>query len=433
MIYILIVLACAFFCWYFYHNLYNPGIIMALLWVAILLIYYLNFESFTAVSMITYISITLGVVFFTLGCFFSKYINFTIHASNSRTFRTNGYVLRYNIVIFLEILSILVLFPEVVKNIRILMSGETFALIRANNNGENNVLNSSLFALLRNYIISPFIFVIYPIAGYTLYACRNKTIKFWVVALSAFLCVINTFTQGGRATIVYFLLHIILIGILIQKKLTIPKRIKRWIVFFIVVGLFALYQVSLSRGITKFGSSFVVYFSGCVPLLDNKLSVINQSGSFLYGGAFFNGVLSYIFTVFENLGFHYPSSLARVDEILFSVEQSVSIGSSLRMNAFVSMFYYFYLDGGLIGIVIESYIYGCLCSYIFRRSRGAVDGRFIVVYALLFQSILFSMVRFQLVVSAFVIALILPFIMFRRKKPNEALGSNAICRNIRRG
>ena len=101
---------------------------------------------------------------------------------------------------------------------------------------------------------------------------------------------------------------------------------------------------------------------------------------------------------------------------VFEVEKTISVGTVFHMNAYVSLFYYFFYDGGFVGNIIGSFLYGGLSRLIYRRI-GSMRG--MVYYALIFQGLLFSMIRFQFTISHYCLSFILLYFLFKRENVDE--------------
>ena len=80
------------------------------------------------------------------------------------------------------------------------------------------------------------------------------------------------------------------------------------------------------------------------------------------------------------------------------------------MNAYVSQFYYLFYDGGYIGTFIIMLIYGMACERSYKRTHSFKG---MLIYAMLVQGLLFSMIRFQFTISHYCISFILARFMFK--------------------
>ncbi len=86
-------------------------------------------------------------------------------------------------------------------------------------------------------------------------------------------------------------------------------------------------------------------------------------------------------------------------------------GKNITANAYVSLFWFFYIDGRMIGIILGMFIFGFILSRsyynVIAKHHSASAGS---VYCCLLYCALFSFVRFQFSITR--IALGLVFVMF---------------------
>lgn len=418
MMYVGIILICGLVCLYFSRrNIVHPGFLMSAMWVIILALYEAKLLPFNDISNLTYATIVIGVIGFCIGSGIGNNVELSMGEFSSRKSDNCNYSINVNFIIALEIISLVVMFPDVINNIRLLLSGFTFETIRTNSSSGGSVLNNIYFALIRNYIVKPFLVIVYPITVYCLFSLKNRT-RYIILGLAICMCTFHVFYLGGRSPLIYLAMHFVLAMILLKKDFNISNKAKVAIVILIVLVVYIFEQVSVSRGVSDMSSSVIAYISGCVPLLDVKISEIDAGGIYSYGSGLLLGVLRLVFTLLENIGFPYPAFMSVVEN-LANCENSVVIGQNMRMNAFVSVFYYFYIDGGLLAVLIESIVYGWFSGSSFRKMNSSKDPRQLIIYMVVCQSIVFSMVRYQFVLLEFVIALILVRFLFREEDSDE--------------
>jgi uncharacterized protein YebE (UPF0316 family) len=98
-------------------------------------------------------------------------------------------------------------------------------------------------------------------------------------------------------------------------------------------------------------------------------------------------------------------------------------GKNIKANAYVSLFWFLYLDGRIVGIVIGMLILGIVTSRsFFAVCSKRYSARQVALYCCIFYIILFSYVRLQFSLSR--VALGILFVMFVAYKvsPREAEG-----------
>lgn len=426
MVFVLIIIIIAMLSAFVYRNYINPAFIMSTMWALITAICLSDIMPYYSISDGTYLVIAIGITAFFFGCLTGANVKF-IHGTASSYAATEAptYALNYTWVIILQLAAALLMLPEVINTIELLSSGEELSAIRENATQGMSVIDSQILQLIRNYITNPFLVIVYPLTAYSFFMTKGKT-RTTIVALTVVLCAEQILYQGGRVPLVYFIMHFLLMMAMLKKKIHISKKVKRNLLIIAIVAVVAFYYLSISRGIKKgsFAESIILYISGCVPLLDQKLSGITANGVYSYGGAFCLGLLRLVFTLLENIGLPYPAFLSLIEK-LTNAEQTVLIGEDTRMNAFVSLFFYFFLDGGYVAVILESFIYGWFAHAMYRNMKQGYNPKYMILYAVVVQSLIFSMVRFQFILPNFIIAILLVQLLFKRKR-NENISCNTV-------
>lgn len=392
----------------------HPVTILSLVWSIIMGLYQLNISSFNEISANTYFIIGSGIVAFSAGfCIFKATIrDKRIVIGNFRALKENEELsrehIKYRFVWFLCISSIIVLLPEAINSLKILASGGTFETLRTNYSNGFSALNISILSLYRNYIVKPFCYIIYPICAIDFIKGDKKK---WLFIGTLMIALLSTLYEGGRVQFVYLAIHFVLIYILSGYQIMISKKVKRVLIGLIAVMVVVVAYITSSRGSSAtFSQSILLYISGCVPLLDRHLTLLDFHPEYTYGLVAISGFLKPFFSLLENVGFPYPAFLYNIQHV-FDVEQSISIGLNFHMNAYVSVFYYFFYDGGYVGSIIGMFIYGGIAWLIYRRISSI---RGMLYYALFFQGLVFSMIRFQFTISHYCLAFIMAYFLLRK-------------------
>ena len=109
------------------------------------------------------------------------------------------------------------------------------------------------------------------------------------------------------------------------------------------------------------------------------------------------GFVRPILSVFHLLGINDPLRYQTVVQIASDCEKYIPIGNDVRMNAYATIFYSLYRDGGYIGVVLGSLVFGWIMKLVYDSLRVRNDMRSYVIYFLIIQQIFFSMARFYFV------------------------------------
>ena len=389
-------------------SLVRPGTIFILVWILVLIMYQFRFIELNDISDKTLYIIGIGIVAFSVAAMNKKRI---VGWSSEKNLLLD---INMNVVIILECVTILVYLPEVMHSMNMLLSGNSFEVIRAASGSGDTVVTNYAILLLRNYVIRPFIMVLYPINAVVFLECRNDKRRMPVFLLTVLIALMMVIYEGGRSPIIYFVLHFIFASVLLKKKIQIPSYMKKWIICFVIIAIIIFSYVSLSRGIENLKQSIYMYFCGGIPLLDIKIANIDANQLRTYGLASLSVPVDFFYSFMGPLGISRPRFFREILDILMSVEQTISVGVNIRMNAFVTMFYYLYLDGGYMGVALGSGIYGFVSSICYNNYTQWRDKKSLVIYCLILQGLIFSFIRLQFVNSAYFFAFIVVQFLFKR-------------------
>lgn len=397
----------------YYKDWANPAVLMTLLWTAIMFVYNLGLLPLNEISNITTHVIVIGVLLFNIGVFFTYQYKILLGGKELLlSYNEDCYVLNYRLIIALGLLSILLFLPDAINSINLLLNGFRFTYIRTNNT--TSVITNSFLLLIRNYIAMPYVIVIYPLSAWCLLSSGDKKYVKTILTIAITLAILQIFSGGGRASIVFFIVHFIVMATLLKKRVSIPRYSKILIAVLLVFVLVVYYYVSLSRGIENMSDSMLLYFVGCVPLLDTRIEMFKVSGTYSFGGVFIYGFLNLVFTLLGNIGIAEPAFMDSLRKAVF-VEETLQIGTGYTMNAFVTCWYYFFIDGGFFALIIESFLYGAISCGVYKNAiRYSLDVRKIICYAIITNTILFSFIRFQFIQYHYLLSLLMiPFLIKR--------------------
>ena len=397
---------------YIYKNYINPVSIFSAIWVVVLAVYEIFLASYSPISDKTYVIIGIGLMSFAIGASINDMMRRRIGSPGPAAYNsytnfnasTNDGSIRYKGVLVLCILTVLVLLPDAWDSLKRYISGDTFQVLRAYHSSGQTVITNRFILVFMNYIVNPFCVVLIPLCAVDIFLGKRKK---WLLVFTIIITVLTTFITAGRIQIVYIPLHFILAMLLAGRSMKIPQKVKR-IIFIGVVAMFVILNfVTLSRGSSWEGQTAGLYLSGGVPLMDYYVNGFNSG--YTLGAASTSGFLRSFFSLLENIGVSYPAFLVNVQKLL-NVEEVVRIGG-LQMNAYVTVFYYFFIDGGFVGTAIGSIIYGFICKGIYNRTKKK-SNIWIVAYCLIAQGLIFSMIRLQFVSIPYCLSFVLiPFII----------------------
>jgi oligosaccharide repeat unit polymerase len=249
---------------------------------------------------------------------------------------------------------------------------------------------------------------------------------------------LSVLIDGGRIVIVYLMIHLFFALYylrakrvnnvnnsedLVRKRQTIriksrsSKRVLS-VIGLCAIGGIAFYYATIARS----GDSALIhlYFYGSIsPIMFEIWSkIVDGSGLVGYGLASLNGFLSPIL-YFMKLIMGYaelPFYWGDIVNMIYNTDaiwQQTSLRS--QSNAYVSLFWFFYLDGRIFGIIIGMFLYGFLSKKVFTRFMTEKTDISLCFLLLWIQGLLFSGVRLQFAVMPYALAFIFIMMFFKKK------------------
>lgn len=112
-----------------------------------------------------------------------------------------------------------------------------------------------------------------------------------------------------------------------------------------------------------------------------------------------------------------PFYWGKVVEMIYETDSVWVRTSSLsHSNAYVSLFWFFYLDGRILGVIVGMFLYGFFSNKIFQGYNQSKSQYNLCLLLLWIQGLLFSGVRFQFAVMPYALAFIYIGLLFYDKK-----------------
>ena len=401
---IIILILCLVAAWLGYKrekNIYNPLTAFYIFWASIVALASLRLYGLQGASSRTWNVIFLGLL---------SFVVFYYLTDNRRVWekkREKKYEFNYKILYFFCIITIIYLLIDTIEIVKILNRGYNMKDIRGMYyDAESALFGSSLKYIYRTYVNRPIVHIMPPIAIVDFIAGkRDKKILIMTIIIVFLFTIIN----GGRFILYYILIHLFVSLLMFKNKIRLNKVSKLLISSTVVLIIAGIVIISIQRQVKGPLKYLYTYITGCIPHLDYRLNMVDQHGIFTYGLSTFYGIIQPILFFIKNIGIiEYPQFYLQSVE-LANVQDYINVGTNLRFNAFVTPFFYFYLDKGLLGVFLGSGLYGIITSIIYKLHKDNL--RFTILYLLILQGLLSSMVRFPFVISSYVIAIIMVFLV----------------------
>lgn len=290
--------------------------------------------------------------------------------------------------------------------------------------GDISNANSSIINALVVLVISPVKFILPAITAVDFfYGRRDRKL----LALTICLIFINMLSTANRTSFLLFFLWLFFVATLYlhhntaknqrwmqrvdnNRFLAKIKKYKWWIV---LVAIIAFVIMTMSRTSTSMFRQIYLYFAMPPSMFEIWAEKIEAEGAFGYGIASLLGFIYPVFYVLKNLlGIPMPDIVESMyDWNMLTDTTWVWPGQNIRANAYVSVFWFFYLDARLIGVIIGMFLFGFVASRSYQNVVASKhSARQVAVCCCVLYSVLFSYVRFQFSLTR--VALGLVFVMF---------------------
>lgn len=269
------------------------------------------------------------------------------------------------------------------------------------------LIPSTFINTFLNWISVPSLYALIPIAMVNVFEKKGNKLFSVFVFLAVALYI---FGSAGR----FMLLFLVIQGISMIKFYgkRIPKKMKKKVIIAVSAVVFILLIITKIRASGSAGkkvNSFYAYLSIPVYLLDYWLG--RSGGIRLHGGAFFYGVLSFFNYFTSKLGFDIPLYRQAYEVIQVTQDKWVKVFPNEWYNAYVSMFYYFYIDFGIIGVIAGCMLFGYVCYIVYDKAFGKKNKKALIYYMLLIQCIVCSLVRWQIGTITMVLTFAIEYVL----------------------
>ena len=399
------------------NNRQNPMFLFNIEWSLILGLALFNTLGFNIISEYTAFIILLGVIGFNLGIFCGT--------------KLIGNAYDYNVIVlerFIQmpanrlIVEVIFIFPPVylatkmMKVLPMLQSGLSYGYIRVQYWTTKTIVTSGFDYFLNNTACKACELVL---VTYLLLEIFQRRVKVHHLLLAICTIALEVFIAGGRMILLETIFAIAIIFSISGISYDIPKifrrRIKKILYVIILLAIFGIVFMTGDRQseMSVIGA-ILSNFTLCLPLMDHLIDIVHTTGDMTYGFVFFRGIFEIICTFTGPLGiFNFPTILSQLDKY---TNPFYSISNSQTANAYTSMFFDFYLDFGLLGVAMESLIFGLIIKRIYLRMREYPSDKNIIMYIIFAKAILYSFFQWKFMVGSYVLAVIITVFMYMPMK-----------------
>lgn len=405
-------------------RIYSPIFTLSFLYGVITFLSSLRLFDTYPIDNEVYIIILLGVIFFALGCALAKKYRITIGNKKKKVLPRQ---LNDRWFAIFTIVGLGLSLWTAMGAIKLLMQGNALSLIYELDTGdgindtENLLGKTYLSDVLGIYIAQPLTYLLVPASICAF--IRKKKIGY--LFLSIIFMLLRVISHGGRAILIFFIGYVVLLIFLskdgliekfnlskLQAKTT--NLIQRRFKLIAGVGILGFLYMTLDRG-AAIGRTIYFYLCGAVPHFSGRLPEL-RSYDYTWGVESLRGFIYPIYsTVTKIIPFKWEL-FEYADHIFTRLQYAITIAPGKEMNAFVTVFCFFFIDGGIIGVIIGSIILGFIAQKSFNRILTVNDDMSIVIYSMLYVQILlysFNCCMFSYIQVAW--AFVFAILLYRKK------------------
>jgi len=384
--------------------LISPLSIFVSIWFIVILTYSLNLFDRPQVENSTLLFILISVLFFTLGYILNNFKkkDYKLDSQVNESIEVkNGEVL-----VILTCLAILSIAPTFFSQFKNFISGNSL------DDNKHLLMNEQInLGFLYVYFGKPLRIILSMIAAIMLIS-KKKNIVF--ISLVIVLMMMDYVCTGSKNIFFSWGTQVILLVILKYKNLIkelFRKNIKTFLIG--IVSIFLIFYSMYQKN--NFGKNMYYYISGNVPFLDYSLKIAPiQYDQSTLGFVTFNGLIRIPFVILNSIGVDfYPNILIQADKYLLLMDNFIYLNSYTIFNAFTTIFFYFYLDFGKIGLIIVMVAFGYISSGIYLNMMNKKTAYAYLCFIFLMSFIFNSIGKSILFSPSYGIALLYIVLIFR--------------------
>lgn len=418
----------------FLKNIINPLLIFGIIWFLILWFNSLHLFNLNKSEDGIYFMILIGIISFLLGylivyMFKKRYrliVNYKYDKLKSNSYKQ--YSPRYKLLCILGTICIVYYIKNFITVVNLLLQGNDLSIIREMAQDSESILNirSNIENAIRILFILPWSMALEAIVAVDFW--KGKRYKPLLI-ICIIIIVLRVITDGGRTPIVNFMIYFIVSYILsmnkeknikIQNK---KSKNKRWyLIIGMIIGVIILYYTTISRAGKTVLKTTYYYFAMEPYMFDIWSRIVNNNNLVGFGLASMNGFVFPVLYLLKNiLGIGFPKYWSSIYDMILLTDSKWQIitETGISANAYVSMFWFFYLDGRVLGIVIGALVYGMIACSTYFAAMKYNTSKHICIYALILQGLFFSFIRFPFTNLYYSLEIL--FVIFIAYRPIEGI------------
>ena len=385
-----------------YRNICSPVVVFCCLWAVIVALASLGLFEFSGYSDNALCSVALGVVGFGLGSLITTrvldgrataerggVVGVGLEKSNSEHSSRIGERLIYGVLALVFVGEVL----SLANTVMALIGGASYVQIRGAllgySDGQTIETNRLLLAYL-TYFCGPALTALVPVAVTSLFERKRQVFCVGVLACLA----MSIAASGGRITIIYIVGQLVVAYTFYRDQLT--RRTKYVLLVIAGLAILGVAALTLLRSASSLGFSAYAYLSIPMGLLSHFIEVVDGAGFRSFGASFLYPLFYLLNAAMKAIG----AGSEFLGDLVYYVglpqeEWVAGLFPNRVYNAFATMFYYLYLDFGIVGIPVLSGLFGAFVTFVYRKAFLGREKLAFMWYLLLFQTLLGSFMIWQ--------------------------------------
>lgn len=233
-----------------------------------------------------------------------------------------------------------------------------------------------LFYYIDGLLLRPVNFICLTLFGYAIFKKRN-----WVCLLMGTYLVLKASLNASRFEITYIIFAVIFMNMVIVKK-NITKRIPMLLVAGLVFYIGISYTTAIRHGFFDFtaesiyengmkltNEQLITYDVGAQVAFNYALEhdYLGKMGGYSYGGITFCSFTNFINFITARLGLTVNQAIEDYAEL--AQNHIIWVSDVTEHNALYTSSLIYYLDAGVIGIILFPFIFGMCFHYLIRKTQ----------------------------------------------------------------
>ena len=404
---ILLLALQSFFCYRLDKSFLSPSVSFTLLYIFVFFLSLSGWYGIYDSPDFAYELIALGVTMFVVGsmsgkCLYKRRHSLYLPPLTFTSVDERGSLLskRYWLMLIIVILVISVSATMVVLFILTGGSvGDLYMIAAAATDGDENELSKDSQQLLfESYIAYPLLYLLVPVSIVEFFHTYSR--KYLAVAI--FLALIRVTLDARRTYLASFIMMLLLCVLLHRKDFKYANRITKkkmksflkYSFFLVLIFGYIFSFISQQRSIAKSGvdessifQTMTFYYGASVQFLGDCIEKIKID--YTYGFSTFRGFVAPFFGVLKLFGLSSPEILQNANQYLTQIHaHSLQVSPISNYNSFATCFFQFYCDGGVLGIIILSFLFGFISQYIYDKMLSEKTKRMEATYVFFYANIL---------------------------------------------